>query len=202
MVDHAAQAQTLYDKTMAVAKKIGPNILYIQKWNHQWVGDLRRLTAEAKQAHVKAEQEMAEYEQEGGNSYQLRPFQVNDYVDEITEKLWWKQVQPAIIEMRQDAKYDYEQYQDDHPKVESSDTMSLHHAEVQMAQIIEHRGADTPQGMGVIVDAISSFADTLEITTGFDRMRPCTPSTLDVITSILPAILAICQMRGAKGITA
>jgi hypothetical protein len=118
-------------------------------------------------------------------------------IDDITAQ-WWDHIQPAILQMQEDAKYAYEEYQDDHPKVEQSDAMSIHQGEVHMAKMIQHFGSDTLQGMDKTLDAIDQFADVLKLHSDFDRMQPCTSSTMDVITSIIPAILTICQMRGAK----
>ena len=190
-IDPVAQAQGVYDRTVSVAKKVG-HALMIRQWSQEWVTPFKALIAKAKQAHSDNEAEEVAYD----DTYQPRAFQLD--VEEITQQWWQSVVEPQVREMLDAAKHDYERYQDWKPDVESSDQMSLHQSEIALAKRILLHADDSVNGLNTILGALSDFVSSIDLYRDIDYTNLSTRETQDFVERIIPAIMAICRMRGAK----
>lgn len=189
----AADPQSVYARTLVVARAIA-HTLMIQRWNQEWTRALNTLVADARRRHEKNEADEIEY----NSNYKARPFALD--IEDLTNQWWQQTVVPAAEALEWAAKAAYERYQDDHPKVEQSDRMSLHQDELRMIETIRYRGNDSLDGLTVILDAINNFAPTDHLL-DISYLDVVTRETQDFIERIIPAILAICRLHGAKSAT-
>ena len=193
-VDPAAQAQAIYDKTVAVAKVIG-HALMIRQWDQRWVAELQQVIQTAKQAHDADEKEEAEFQ---GAGYQPRSFVVTDHIEHVTAAWWDRTIKSEVENIETAAKYEYDRYQDEHPTVEQSDEMSLLQSEVELTKVIWRLGSDTNEGFLAILGALDNFVHGLQYLRDIDYTRVATRETEEFVSAIIPAIMTICRMRGAK----
>ena len=195
--DPAIAAQALYDQTLAAARTIA-HALMLRTWNQDWVNALRAEMAAARQRHDANEQAEGKYYHDDGGEYQPKPFVLSDNVAEITARWWDQSVKPQLDDMYYAARHEYERYQDEHPMTEQSDQMSLLQDEIELTQHFRFKGSDTSEGMSHIVDAIGNFASSMTHYRDIDYLNIVTRETEDFIARIIPAILTICRLYGAK----
>lgn len=191
-VDPAAQAQSVYQRALTVAATMS-HALMIRQWNQEWVQALRQSMTKARQAHEKNQADEIEYY---GNEHQPKPFALD--VVEVTQPWWDQVVMPQIDEMGWAAKSEYERYQDWKPNVEQSDQMSLHQDEVRLARTIKQNGNDSPSGMLAVLEALENYAQSTQYYQDIDHTHLATRETEDFVAKIIPSILTICRLYGAK----
>ena len=193
-IDPTVQVQAIYDKALATAKVLGPALM-IRQWDQSLVTALRQAIQQAKQAHDANEAKEARFHDE---PYQPQPFVVSDVLLEITTAWWQRTVEPKLDEIGWAAKDEYERYQDDHPQVEQSDEMSRLQAEVALTTKLRYNGSDTNEGLQAILGALDDFMHTIQSYRYIDHTHLVTRETEDLVSALMPAILTVCRMRGAK----
>lgn len=192
VVDHAARAQDVYNRVMQVAATLArTHYEFRTGWDQTWSKLIRDGVAKARQVHDANQADEAAYYKDEGKPFTPVSFNIIQELPDITAQWWDQTVKDAAYMMEADAKYEYEDYQDAHPRTEMSDEMSALHDQLRMTQAIRYYASDTIEGMTKILEAIDGF-DSL------NTIESLTRSVEDFIKKVLPAIMTICLYMGAK----
>jgi hypothetical protein len=195
-VDHTARAQQVYDLTLKVAAVLTrAHYDFRNGWDQSWAKMIRDAVTTARKEHDDNEKSEIEYRKEQGESHTAVPFDLMAALPDVTARWWDQTVKDVAFQIEVDAKYEYEDYQDAHPRVEQSDELSALDDQLQMAKTIYYKGSDTIEGMTVILKAIESFVESLNRYVHFDSV---TRSVQDFIMKAFPAFMTICLYMGAR----
>ena len=190
-VDWIAQAQAVDDFALKVVMNLAKTSFEFRTgWDHAWANMINKGMTQERKQHEANEKEESEYQAGEGNTHTPRPFDTLAALADVTSKWWDTVAKEESEQIVADAKYEYEDYQDSHPRVEQSDEMSALKDQFDMAVKIYHRGSGTIEGMTEILNAIDTYIHNLDSYIHHDSM---TRSAEDFIRKLMPAILTICR---------
>lgn len=189
------QPQQVYDRILKAAALLGKTSHDFRSgWDQSWAVMIRHGIGEARANHTANEQSEVAHAARYSETYQPQAFNLIEELLEVAAK-WWQTVgHDAAYQLEVDAKYEYEDYQDGHPRVEQSDEMSALYDQLEMARQIYYKGSDTLDGMMVILDAIENYVGSLQ---RYVLQNHMTRSAEDFIKKAFPAFMTICLVMGA-----
>ena len=143
---------------------------------------------ESKKQHDDFEQSELGYDEK----YIKRPFSLEDNLEQITSKWWDSVAKEDAYHICGDTNYELEQYYESHPKVEMSDELTILQEIDRTAKNIRYKGSDTLNGMEIILKSIEDIVEPM-LSTNLNFYR-----FIDFIKKVIPAILTITKLMGAK----
>lgn len=164
-------------------------------WDQSWAVMIREAVAKAKKDHDADQASEIKYYADQNETYKPTEFVLADSLPDITAKWWQQTVHDDAYQIEADANYEYEYYQDGHPRVEQSDEMSALRDQLEMAKQIYYKGSDSLEGMDAVIGAIESYCASLD---RYVHQNSLTRSAEDFIKKVFPAFMTICLVMGAQ----